>query len=55
MRYLGLDLGSKTLGVSLSDVTHTIASTYKTIHFSESDYDSILPELKCIVMEYNVS
>ena len=55
MRYLGLDLGSKTLGVSLSDVTHTIASTYKTIHFNESDYDSILPELKEIVSEYNVS
>lgn len=55
MRYLGLDLGSKTLGVSLSDVTHTIASTYKTIHFNESDYDSILLELKEIVSEYNVS
>lgn len=55
MRYLGLDLGSRTLGISLSDITHTIASAYKTIRFNESDYDSILPELKEIVNEYKVS
>ena len=39
----------------MSYITHTIASTYKTIHFNESCYDSILPELKEIVSEYNVS
>lgn len=55
MRYLGLDLGSRTLGISLSDATRTIASTYATIRFSEGDYDSVLPELKKIIKEYNVS
>ena len=35
MRYLGLDLGSKTLGVSLSDFTNTIASNYDIIRFKE--------------------
>lgn len=55
MRYLGLDLGSRTLGISLSDTTRTIASAYKTIRFEEDCYDSVLPELKNIVEEYKIS
>ena len=31
MRYLGLDLGSRTLGVAVSDKTGVIASSYKII------------------------
>ena len=55
MRYLGLDLGSRTLGISLSDTTRTIASAYKTIRFEEGCYDSVLPELKNITEEYKIS
>ena len=44
MRYLGLDLGTKTLGISLSDSTLTIASTLKTIKFNENDYDSLIDD-----------
>ncbi len=55
MRYLGLDLGTRTLGLSLSDTTHTIASTLKTIRFNENDYDYLLNELESIVKEYNIS
>ena len=46
MRYLGLDLGTKTLGISISDKTGLIANAYKTLRFSENDYESTLPELK---------
>ena len=46
MRYLGLDLGTKTLGLSVSDKTNTIASPYKTLHFKENEYTSVLQELK---------
>ena len=49
MRYLGLDLGSKTLGISISDKTNTIASIYKTIFFKEDDYDSLIPQLREII------
>ena len=49
MRFLGLDLGSKTLGISISDLTKTIASPYKTINFKNEDYDSLIPILKEIV------
>ena len=55
MRYLGLDLGTRTLGISLSDITHTIASSYKTIRFNDSDYDSVMEELKQIIEEYKIS
>ena len=54
MRYLGLDLGTRTLGISLSDSTFTIASTLKTIRFLENDYDSLIIELDKIIKEYNV-
>ena len=55
MRYLGLDLGTRTLGISISDTTKTIASTLKTIRFEESDYESLIPLLKDIIDEYNIS
>ena len=54
MRYLGLDLGTRTLGISISDTTHTIASTLKTIRFEENDYDSIIPDLKNIIDEHDI-
>ena len=55
MRYLGLDLGSKTLGISISDRTNTIASIYKTIFFKEDDCDSLIPELIKIVKDEEIS
>ena len=55
MRYLGLDLGTRTLGISLSDTTLTIASTLKTIRFSENDYDFLISELCSIINEYDIS
>lgn len=55
MRYLGLDLGTRTLGISISDTTKTIASTLKTIRFSDSEYETLLPELESIIHEYEIS
>ena len=54
MRYLGLDLGSKTIGVVLSDTTMTIASIYKTIYFNNEDYYSTIYEIEKIVRENDV-
>lgn len=50
MKYLGLDLGTRTLGVAISDLTHTIASTYKTIRYDEGDYQFLIEELRQIVL-----
>ena len=45
MKYLGLDLGTKTLGLAISDPLGIIAPSYKILRHDE-DYDSLLPMLK---------
>ena len=47
MRYLGLDLGTKTLGLALSDKTGLIASFYKTIYYD--DLEKLFLEIQAIV------
>lgn len=54
MRYLGIDLGSKTVGLAMSDPTMTIASTYKTIFFKDEDYKSTIDEIRKIVKDYDI-
>ncbi len=54
MRCLGLDLGTRTLGISMSDITETIANPYTVLRFSEGDYDSLLPQLASMVNEYQI-
>ena len=55
MRYLGLDLGTRSLGLSISDKTKTIASTLKTIKYNENDYDYLLDELSKVLDEFKIS
>ncbi len=54
MKYLGLDLGTRTLGLSISDLTHTIATTYKTIRYEEDDYEYLIKELKNIIEQEQI-
>ena len=54
MRYLGLDLGTRTLGIALSDVTHTIASYHQTLRFLEGEEEKTFPILENIIEEYKV-
>lgn len=51
MRVIGLDLGTKTLGIASSDLSKTIASAYKTINFQVNDYQFALSELKKVIAE----
>lgn len=53
MRYLGLDLGSRTLGVALSDKTGLIASSYTIIRHNE-EYQQLLSQVENIVKEQQV-
>lgn len=55
MRFLGLDVGTKTIGLSISDKTNSIASPYKTIKISEEDYESCMNLLKDIVIEKQIT
>lgn len=39
MKYIGLDLGSRTLGVSISDELGMLARAYDTFRFNDNQYD----------------
>ena len=53
MRYLGLDLGSRTLGIAVSDPSGIIASNYKVIRHQE-EYDELIFKVKEIVEELKI-
>ncbi|MBR3145807.1 MAG: Holliday junction resolvase RuvX [Bacilli bacterium] len=53
MRYLGLDLGSRTLGVAISDKTGLIASSLKVIRHVE-EYDRLVEDVKNLVSELEI-
>ena len=55
MRLLGLDLGTKTLGVALSDKLGLIASSYDTIVFESENYDEAIEKLKPILKEFDIN
>ncbi len=52
MRYLGLDLGTKTLGVAISDKTNTMSFPFQTLHFVE--HEELIVALKKIIQEKEV-
>jgi len=54
MRYIGLDLGTKTCGVAISDKLGMIASFYKTLFFNEEEYESLILPIKDIIDEYKI-
>ena len=55
MRYLGLDLGTTSLGVSISDKTNTLVSPYKLIKFPKENYESALNEVMKVIKEENIT
>lgn len=52
MTYLGLDLGSKTCGIAISDRTGLIASSLEVIRYE--NYDELINKLNNIVISRNV-
>lgn len=50
-RTLGFDLGSKTLGVSVSDPLGMIARALTTLRFDSDDYDSALAQAQALIRE----
>lgn len=53
MRYLGLDLGSRTLGVAISDPTGMIAHGEMIIRHQE-EYKRLVKEIEKLVEERNI-
>ena len=55
MQYLGLDLGTQSLGVSISDKTNTLVSPLTLIKFPALQYDIAVQELIKIIKENNIA
>ena len=53
MRYLGLDLGSRTLGIAVSDPRGLIASSYGVIRHEE-EYPELVEKVKQLVEELHI-
>ena len=51
-RLIGLDLGSKRIGIAICDEHQSIATPFKTIH--KDNFINFLEELKLIVKENNI-
>lgn len=55
MRYLGLDLGTTSLGVAISDKTNTLVSPLTLIKFKKEDYNDALNKLMEIIKDKKIS
>ena len=55
MRILAMDLGTKSLGLAVSDKTNTLATPLETIHFDFEDYNSLIPIVGDIIEKYNIT
>ncbi len=55
MRTLGLDLGTKSLGIAISDPTNTIATPLKVLNFKEGRYEEVIPALTNLITEKKIT
>jgi len=55
MRCLGLDLGTKTLGLAISDKSNMIASPYKVLRWDGEDYELLFKELDNIIKDNSIT
>lgn len=49
MKILGLDLGSKTLGIASSDMLQMVASKMTTLRFQTNDFESAINQLNDLI------
>ena len=54
MRYMGLDLGNRTVGIAFSDPLGIVATGYETYRFNEKDLQKVLEYVKMLVIERKV-
>ena len=55
MRYLGMDLGTTTLGLAITDKTNTISSPLDILNFKSEDYESIMPAIEEIIKQNKIT
>lgn len=52
MRSIALDVGTKTCGVAISDLSGFLASPLVTLRFESEDYDHALDQIEALLKEY---
>ena len=55
MRCLGLDLGTRTLGLAMSDKMNMIASPYRVLRWDGEDYNLLFNELDSIIRDNGIT
>ncbi len=53
MRALGLDLGTKTMGIAITDDNKKIASSVENFSYAKNDLNACLNKIKKVIDEYN--
>ena len=53
-RLIGLDLGSKTVGIAKSDLLQSLASPHKTVFFADDNYQQALALTVSELQEFEV-
>ncbi|WP_163537843.1 Holliday junction resolvase RuvX [Gracilibacillus sp. YIM 98692] len=53
-KVLGLDVGSKTIGVAISDALGWTAQGLTTIHWQEPEYDTVKDTFKQLIEEHTI-
>ncbi len=54
MRYLGLDLGTKSLGMAITDKNKILASMLKVVKFDKENYNQAVLEVLKVIEEYDI-
>lgn len=54
IKYMGLDLGSKTLGLSISE-SGIIANNLTTLYFKERDYEEAVKKMVEVIDQYKIT
>jgi putative holliday junction resolvase len=55
MKILGLDLGTRTLGIAISDHMEILASPVETYRFKDGDYESAIVYLEKYIKQYGLN
>jgi putative holliday junction resolvase len=55
MKILGLDLGTRTLGIAISDHMEILASPVETYRFKDGDYESAIVYLEKYIKQYGLT
>lgn len=55
MRYLGLDLGTKSCGIAISDKTNILSTPKDPIFYEREEYEKLHEKLLPIIKENNIT